>query len=380
MVSFPLQENMTFKSGKFIFSAMYSNDKLKFSLMESRILFQTIRDLPILPRLSSQIQEELIKRSIFSTAALEGNPLSEHRVIEILDESGHNQNTGKAQKEIENLSNAYTFLERIKPAGEFLEISEKLLRDIHKAITDDIPDDENIPGHFRNHVVKVGDENHGGIYTPPKILKDITMLTKTFIEWINCDEMLKISPIIRAALAHYHLGLIHPFADGNGRTARIIEALILQTSGIKYAPVMLSNFYYRNMDDYYWAFSKSFQNEENDVTPFLEFVLKGMIESLKEIKEKITYHIRILTLKDYYLFLNSEKKLTHRQYDLLLILIENSGYQFTLKELHKSHPFHLLYRNVSPSTIRRDIHKLLDLKLLKMIKETVFQINLNALD
>ena len=122
------------------------------------------------------------------------------------------------------------------------------------------------------------------------------------------------------------------------------------------------------------------KNKDSDVTDFLEFVLKGTIESLKEIKEKITYYIRVLTLKDYFLFLRSEREITHRQYDLLLILIENTSYRFTLNDLQKSPPLNILYRNVSPSTIRRDINKLLNLKLLKIDKEQLYQININALD
>ena len=255
MVSFPVHEVMTFKSGKFIFSAKYSIDRLKSYLIESSILFQTINDLPILPRISAQIQEELIKRSIFSTAALEGNPLPENDVFDILNETSSIRNSEKAKKEIENLKNTYSFLKTIKPSGNFLKITEKLIRTIHKSITQDIEYNDNTPGKFRNHVVKVGDSTHGGIYTPPKILKDISGLVKTFTEWMNCNEMQNMNSIIRAALSHYHLGIIHPFADGNGRTARIVEALILQTSGMKYVPVMLSNYYYRNMDDYYWAFS-----------------------------------------------------------------------------------------------------------------------------
>lgn len=255
------------------------------------------------------------------------------------------------------------------------------MRDLHKAITKDIDYNDNIPGNFRNHIVRVGDKSHGGIYTPPKIIEDIKVLTSLFIKWINNENILKLDPIIRAGLAHYHLGLIHPFADGNGRTARIVEALILQISGVKYVPVMLSNFYYRNIDDYYWAFSNAIKNKENDISAFLEFVLVGMVESLKEIKEIITFHIRILTLKDYYLFLRSEKAITHRQYDLLLILIKNTSYKFTLKELGQEQPFNLLYRDVSPLTIRRDIQKLLKSKLLKSIENTSqYTINLKALD
>ena len=66
--------------------------------------------------------------------------------------------------------------------------------------------------------------------------------------------------------------------------------------------------------------------------------------------------------------------------DLLLILIENTNYTFSMNELQQSQPFHLLYRNVSPSTIRRDVNKLLNLELLKIVKASVFQININALD
>jgi len=379
MTSFPIKEIMTLKSGKYVFSAKYSNEKLTSYLIESSILFQTINDLPILPNISSKIQEELIKRSIFSTAALEGNPLSELHVMKMLSEQTNIQETERAKQEIYNLKNAYNYLKTIKVSGNFLKITEKLIKDIHKSITKDIKYNDNIPGNFRNHVVKVGDINHGGIFTPPKILRDITNLSKVFIEWINSQAMKDINPVIRAALSHYHLGLIHPFGDGNGRTARIVEALILQTAGIQYVPVMLSNFYYRNMNDYYWAFSKSIKNKNNDVTDFLEFVLKGMIESLKEIKDKIIYYIRVLTLKDFYLLLHSDKRITHRQYDLLLLLIENTNFQFTFNDIQKSQSLKVLYRNVSPSTIRRDIKKLLDLNLIKIVKEQTYQINMNTL-
>lgn len=380
MVSFPIHETMTFKSGKFAFSAKYDHNLLNLYLIECTTLYQTINDLPILPRISAQIQDELIRRSIFSTAALEGNPLSEDSVIEILNNQSQIQDSETVKIEIQNLKKAYTYLKKLKPTENYLYLDEKLIRNIHKSITKDIEYKDNTPGNYRNHIVRVGDPNHGGIYTPPKILKDISNLLKLFVEWINCDQMKQIDPIIRAALSHYHLGLIHPFGDGNGRTARLVEALILQTSGIKYVPVMLSNYYYRYMDDYYWAFSKSKKNKDNEVTHFLEFVLKGLITSLKELKWKITFHIRVLTLKDYFSFLRSEKQITRRQYDFLMILIENTTFEFTINEIQSSQPLHILYRSVSPSTIRRDIKKLLELKLLKIVKEQTYKLNINALD
>ena len=128
--------------------------------------------------------------------------------------------------------------------------------------------------------MKVGNEEHGGVYTPPKILDDIKNLMKEFIDWINSPDVLQEDPVIRAACAHYYFALIHPFGDGNGRTARAIEAILLRSSGFRFVYNMLSNFYYKNIDDYFWSFSLAGRNKEGDITPFLEFFRKGLLLTL----------------------------------------------------------------------------------------------------
>ena len=67
----------TFKSGHFVFSSKYETARLTESLTTAKILYMTVKDLPILPQLAAPLEEELIRRSIFGTAAIEGNPLSE---------------------------------------------------------------------------------------------------------------------------------------------------------------------------------------------------------------------------------------------------------------------------------------------------------------
>jgi Fic family protein len=236
--------------------------------------------------------------------------------------------------------------------------------------------ESNIPGKYRNHIVKVGNEEHGGIYTPPKCIENIKKLMAIFVKWINdkpVDE-----PILRAALGHYHFALIHPFGDGNGRTARIIEAIILKEAGNKYIPIMLSNYYYRHMDDYYWAFSKSLKNKENSVSDFLEFVLRGVIESLHHIKNRITYFIRKFTLREYYLFLRSQKTITQRQHDLLILLLDNLK-SFNLKDLISKEPYMLLYRRVTERTARRDLKKLHERNLISNVENNYFELNLRIL-
>jgi Fic family protein len=355
---------MTFKSGKFVFSHRFEVNRLMPYLLQSNILHDTVRDLPILPDMAARLEEEIIRRSIFGTAAIEGNPLKEEEVARIVSEYDKLENLERADKEIRNLKTAYDYLAKIKVNAESAFILEEdQIKHVHSVITSNIVHEQNIPGQYRNHIVKVGDDSHGGVYTPPHILKDIQTLMGKFMHWINSPEITVLDPIIRATLAHYHFGLIHPFGDGNGRTARLIEASLMKASGFTYVPVMLSNYYYKHVDDYFLAFSISRKNKEHDITHFLEFVLKGVIESLTEIKDRIIYFIRIFTLRDYYAFLRKEKKLNRRRYDLLMILLDESG-SFSFDDLFTIPRFRVLYKAVSQRTAKRDLKALCDQKLL----------------
>ena len=200
---------------------------------------------------------------------------------------------------------------------------------------------------------------------------------EAFATWINGADVVSLGPYVRAGLSQYYLGLIHPFADGNGRTARLVETLMLQTAGISYVPAMLSNYYYRHIDDYFWAFSNIRKNKEHDVTHFLEFMLKGVTESLEETKDVILYFIRKFSLRDYYNFLSSQGSLKKRQRDLLNLLLDSLR-PFSLADLFAKPPFQILYRNVSERTARRDLKELCDQKLL-ICKKDEYSINLRAL-
>jgi Fic family protein len=360
----------TFKSGYFSFSRKYSVRELQP---------ETVKDLPILPVLATDLEQDLIRRSIFGTAALEGNPLTEERVAEIIINSEIIQPEARAEIEIKNLKNTYDLLKTIDTFEAPPMIDEDLIKTVHKTITLGIEDNQNNPGQYRNHLVRVGDIQHGGVYTPPKILKDIEMLMSGFIEWINSEEILSLDKEIRAALAHYYLGLIHPFGDGNGRTARFIEALILRLSGLKYVPVMLSNYYYRNLDEYFWVFSKSIKSNSNDVTPFLKFVLAGFVESLKEIKERIVFYIRKFSLRDFYASLKENKTITQRQHDLLIVLLENNFPAFKLNDLYNLTTLNILYRQVSERTARRDLDKLKKMGLVKPTEDNKYITNMEVL-
>ncbi len=367
----------TFKSGNFVFSQKCSFNEIFPLLVEAQITYKTLSDLPILPEWSSRFEEEIIRRSIFGTAALEGNPLKEDEVAKIIDETHKSGKLKQAEQEIENLKSIYDFVKELEPVDSAVELTEELIKEVHATITEKVDYVSNVPGIYRNHQVKVGNKEHGGVYTPPKCLPDIEKLMKEFIVWINSEPLKGEDPYIRAGLAHYHLGLIHPFGDGNGRTARIIEALLLKLKGIQYVPTMLSNYYYKNMDDYFWAFSLARKNKEKDTTAFIKFVLQGTVDSLNEIKGGITYYIRLLAMRDYYTFLRNSKKLIQRQYDLLNLWLDYLK-PFSLQDLFNLPPFNALYRNVTERTARRDLKKLLEMGLIRL-KNNKYELNIRRL-
>jgi len=370
---------MTFKSGNFYFSEKYDSLQINDLLIRATVLNETIVDLPILPELSSRLEPEIMYSSISGTAAIEGNPITKEDVKKIAEGQDIEGYTKKDKQEIINLIKAYSLLSDIDSTKNPYILTEELVCELHKIITDQVPGGHNIPGQYRNGIVYVGDKAHGGIYTPPKILKDIKNLMKEFVLWINSDEIINIDPFIRASIAHYHFCTIHPFWDGNGRTARLLEAIILQAANIKYMPKELSNFYYKNVDDYYIAFSKTIKLKK-DITPFVDYYLNAAVTSLTKIKKSIVFFIRIFTLRNYYTSQNQQKNISKRQFDLVLLLLDYPAtFTFNIKELSSTPPFSFLYDRVSTQTARRDLAKLSNMGLIILNDKGKYYLNLCVL-
>ena len=372
-----MKEFLTFKSGNFYFSELYDGSQIESLLVRANVLNETIVDLPILPELASNIEPNIMYSSISGTAAIEGNPITGEDVKRIAQGEEIETYTKKDQQEIKNLIKAYNLLSSIEASESPFVLGEELICELHKIITSDVPDENNIPGKYRNGLVHVGDKAHGGVYTPPKIIEDIKNLMKEFVEWINSDDVLKLDPFIRASLAHYYFCIIHPFWDGNGRTGRLIEAILLQAANIKYVPGELSNYYYRNVDEYYISFSKSLKLKK-DITPFIKFCLEASVESLTSIKGHIIYFIRKFSLRDFYTWQRRNKALTSRQFELLGLLLDNAV-AITLKDLHDTKPFSILYNKVTTQTARRDLKKLVAAKLLVVDDDNKHSLNYRVL-
>jgi len=175
-------------------------------------------------------------------------------------------------------------------------ITEGLVREIHKALVQDVRGNSAAPGEYRklqNYVVN--SKTKEVIYTPPPAFEVSTMMQE-LLNWINKEK--KISPILVAGIAQFQLVHIHPFLDGNGRTARLLATLCLYRHGYDFKQLFsISEYYDRNRKDYYEAI-QSVRNQKMDMTHWLEYFSDGLATQLKELIEQGTRAIKKDVLKN----------------------------------------------------------------------------------
>ena len=361
MLQNTILEVLTHKSGKFVFSARHDVAVLAPRLIELDVMHRMVATLPVLPSLHAQFKGELVRKSIHGTAAIEGNPLDEEQVAKILEMGDSFVAVNDREREIANLAKAYERFASFPKSDSAFTISEHLIKEIHATITDGLTTQGNIPGQYRNILVEVGDIDHGGKYTPPKILEDIKTLMSAFISWLNSAPILQLHPLIRAALAHYHVGLIHPFRDGNGRTARLLHLWYLLQQG--YPSTLFyaySNNILKTKTKYYNTFTLIQDNYEIseliDLTPFIIYFNEYVYQKIDDIT---TIYSTIETYTQYL----KEGTITEKEKDLWNYVLSAYGENpFSTKQLEKD------FGNAAYATIRTFVQKFEALGLLSSQK------------
>jgi Fic family protein len=122
------------------------------------------------------------------------------------------------------------------------------------------------------------------IYTPPVGQK---LLQKKLDNWADfMHREVEIDPLVRLAIQHYQFEAIHPFADGNGRTGRILNILFLVEHGLLGSPILyLSRYIIQNKADYYRLLKKV--THEQDWHAWIMFILRGVEETCNWTTDKI---------------------------------------------------------------------------------------------
>lgn len=271
-------------------------------------------------------------KSIHSSLAIEANSLSINQVKDIID--------GKVvigpRNEIQEVQNAYNAYLKMKEVNPF---SIKDLKKIHGILTYLILEDS---GNFRKGEEGVFDENGNCIFVcPPPEQVDILMIQ--LFNWIKKKKD-EIHPLILSSIFHYEFVSIHPFKDGNGRTARLWQNVILSNWEPLFEYVPIESEIKKYQEDYYMVIQKC--NTNVDSTEFIEFMLKMIDEVLdgiiigvnKQINHISTYVRKILkvmepgvnyTTSELMKLLNLKSRISFRE-NYLIPAIENGFVKMTL--------------------------------------------------
>ena len=173
------------------------------------------------------------------------------------------------------------------------EIDIKLFLKIHETVTIGTLRDDKDCGVFRNRQVFVGRRIFDGTgfreiveYMPPKT-KDVPRLVSEFLDWLNSSKIKEINPVILAGIVHYEIARIHPFIDGNGRSARLMASLVLYKSGFDHRRFFALDDYYDENRAAYYAALKTAQTGKGDITKWLEYFTDGVLYSIDKIKDFI---------------------------------------------------------------------------------------------
>jgi len=157
-----------------------------------------------------------------------------------------------------------------------LPLSNRLLRDAHRVLMQNVRGKTKQPGEFRNSQNWIGASLKHAVFIPPH-QDEVSELMSDFEKFIHNDE-LKVPHLIKIAIAHYQFETIHPFLDGNGRLGRLMIALYLASFGLLHKPALyLSDYFERNKTEYVDRLMAV--REANKMKEWLVFFLYGVHET-----------------------------------------------------------------------------------------------------
>src|SRR3989344_3057240 len=202
---------------------------------------EIIENAPLVPAYEAKFRQEAIIRTVHHGTHIEGNPLDSGEVKDVL-EGKEIAAKDRDIQEIINYRNVLKYLDRkvtISASlfrnsearkGRVFQIFEKDLHQIHKLTVDKILSITQA-GKYRKTQVVVKNSKTGKVSFKPPIAQEVPKLTKDFFAWLNSGEPESIHPALTAGITHYVLAYIHPFVDGNGRTARALATMVLFARG-----------------------------------------------------------------------------------------------------------------------------------------------------
>lgn len=328
---FVMRYNIPKKRGGILIRVTLTNEILKriSEIDENRFSLSTI-ELPAVTK--NRLRKNSKKKSSYASNKIEGNPLTEQQANEAIDSDPH-KHFLKPEQEVRNYFLALNFLE------EKLKKKEHLSKDMIlkvQAIVEKGASKEKIGlrGPMPPGVLFAVYDSETGVpeYIPPEYT-DIPVLLDELVEYVNTTDD---HPLIIAAIVHYQLVTIHPFEDGNGRTARLMSGYILDYYGYGFNGIgSLEEYFAYDPDEYYSSLQMGlptlyYSGRDNPPHPeiWINYFLKMMVLYSKKVYElsKVSEEDE---LAGSFSYLNTKEK------EFLAFLLKKKLYEFTPIEVSR---------------------------------------------
>ncbi|MFD9948940.1 Fic family protein [Nonomuraea sp. NPDC059023] len=244
-----------------------------------------VAGVPLQPAVAQRLNEVYLSKNAHATTQIEGNTLTEE---EVLKRVRHELPLPPSQEylgqEIDNVVAAYNEIVDDVLHSRPLTLTVDRVKQFNRLILQDLPAHHEVnPGEIRSKSVIVGSVYRGAP------AEDCEHLLQRLCSWLEDLRATATGPsrkpvaILSAIVAHLYLAWIHPFWDGNGRTARLIEFQVLVRAGVPtLAAHVLADFYNRTRSEYYRVLAKTSREPHFPVEDFIKYALQGFVDELRE--------------------------------------------------------------------------------------------------
>ena len=323
---------------------------------------------PLRPDVAKNLSRVSLVRGAQATTAIEGNTLTEAQVFGILDGTFRAPASRAYQeREVRNVLDALQELDHQIIEGEVPAITKDLICAFNRQLlegTEHAPDA--VPGKVRDHAVGVA--NYRGAPA-----EDCDYLLQRLAEWLESDTFKSDDPDIGfasvvacAVYAHLYMAWLHPFGDGNGRTARLLEFLILARSGMVPLPAahLLSNHYNLTRDQYYRELDRASRNIKT--ISFVTYTIQGFVDGLRgQIADVRQQQLEVTWVNYVHAVMNQHPSSQARDRQRDLVLAMPSDRDVPKNELPMLTPqLAAAYATKGPRTLSRDVNRLRDAGLV----------------
>lgn len=273
------------------------SDQVRRHLQDIERLRSTITSGHILPSIEASVRHRASVESVHSSTSIEGNPLDINQIRAVISSDRVLTKQEYAEIEVYNYKQALDYIDRRRSGGDIT--LDDILK-LHQIITDRLLDSTR-SGKIRRRPVYIEDEQHQIIYTAvdaPRVKNELIDL----LSWVKGNQFV-LHPVIIGAIIHFHLAAIHPFSDGNGRTARAATALYLALAHYDNDGALTLDTYYASDRPSYYAILRRLNGEnyassqQADLTPWLEYFAEGYLTSLRVLDAEIRL-LSLATLTD----------------------------------------------------------------------------------